>query len=235
LKYNQLLEKAFQEADKIINQSEAASSGFVEREIKLSTDVELDVFFRNYLEKNTLFPVYSEESLGEKKFLNEKCWIVDPLDGSLNFFRGIPFFASSIALWEEGKPLLGGVYDYTHKEFYYGEVGGNATLNGKLIQVGQAKLGTGIKATGVPSFSSVQESLKMFEKSLSDYKKLRWLGCASLSLAYVASGKMDAYEELGIKIWDVAGGMALVLAAGGQIETHFNPDGSLNLLALNRI
>jgi myo-inositol-1(or 4)-monophosphatase len=75
----------------------------------------------------------------------------------------------------------------------------------------------------------------MFEDSLNSYKKLRWLGCASLSLAYVACGKVDAYEEKGIKIWDVAAGIALVRAAGGRAEFSFNSDGSLNLVADNHM
>lgn len=235
LQYYELLKEVFKEARKIIEQSNKELNRFLDREIKLTTDQELDTFFITYFEKNTNLPTYSEESLGDKKFLTEKCWIIDPLDGSFNFFRGIPFYASSIALWDKGQPVLGGIYDYVHNEFYYGEIGVGAFLNGKPIELNSAALSKGIKATGIPSFANIHESLKMFESSLSEYKKLRWLGCASLSLAYVASGKMDCYEELGIKIWDVGAGIPLVLAAGGRAEFSYNPDGSINLLAFNKM
>lgn len=225
-----LIKNAFEQSAEIIKKSQVVSNGFSEREIKLSTDEELDSFFRTYLEMNSGIPVFSEESGGVNSPLTGKCWIVDPLDGSLNFFRGIPFYSSSIGLWNDGIPIAGGIYDYVHNEFYYGEVGVGAFLNGKLIERSNSLIKSGIKATGIPSFSNVNISLKMFETSLNEYKKLRWLGCASLSLAYVASGKIDCYEEIGIKIWDVAAGMAIAIAAGAKVHSSFNSDGSLNLL-----
>jgi len=232
--YIELVRNGFREARNIVEKSKVTDNGFIEREIKLSTDVELDFFFRGYLEKNTNLPVYSEESLGSSP-LKGKCWIVDPLDGSLNFFRNIPFYSSSIALWEDGRPLMGFIYDYIHNEFYSGEIGGRAALNGKPIKVSSTEIGNGIKATGIPSHTRVSDSLAMFDKSLDDYKKLRWLGCASLSLAYVADGRVEAYEEKGIKIWDVAAGIAIVMAAGGEAVWEFNSDGSMNLVATNKM
>lgn len=231
----ELVRKAFQESAKIIQNSNVRASGFIEREIKLSTDLELDSFFRNYLESHTDIPVYSEESLGGNSPLKGKNWIVDPLDGSLNFYRNIPFYSSSIALWEDGRPLFGCIYDYVHDEFYCGEIGVGASLNGTPIKVSSNKARDGIKAAGIPSHTNVSDSIKMFEESLNHYKKLRWLGCASLSLAYVADGRVDAYEEKGIKLWDVAAGVALVLAAGGRATWDFNSDGSLNLVADNQV
>jgi myo-inositol-1(or 4)-monophosphatase len=232
--FTELVRDGFREARNILQKSNVTANEFIEREIKLSTDVELDVFFRNYLETNTKIPVYSEESLGCSP-LKGKCWIVDPLDGSLNFYRSIPFYSSSIALWEDGAPLLGFIYDYVHDEFYCGVIGHGSSLNGKAIKVSTVARGDGIKATGIPSHTKISDSLNMFEDSLNSYKKLRWLGCASLSLAYVACGKVDAYEEKGIKIWDVAAGIALVRAAGGRAEFSFNSDGSLNLVADNHM
>jgi myo-inositol-1(or 4)-monophosphatase len=231
----ELVRNAFLESAKIIQKSNVSTTGFIEREIKLSTDTELDVFFRKYLETHTDIAVYSEESLGGNSPLKGKSWIVDPLDGSLNFYRNIPFYSSSIALWEDGVPLFGCIYDYVHNEFYCGEIGVGSSLNGKPIKVSSTKATEGIKACGIPSHTKVSDSLKMFEESLNHYKKLRWLGCASLSLAYVADGRVDAYEEKGIKLWDVAAGIALVMASGGSATWNFNSDGSLNLVADNRV
>ena len=230
--YAQLVRQSFLEAKAIIGKANNQEFKFIEREVKLSIDVELDTFFRNYLEKFTSIPVYSEESLGSSP-LKGKCWIVDPLDGSLNFFRKIPFYTSSIALWNEGQPVMGFVYDYVHDEFYSGQLDSGATLNDRDIKVSLTKKENGVKATGIPSHTQVNESLAMFEKSLESYKKLRWLGCASLSLAYVADGRVDAYEEKGIKLWDVAAGIALVISAGGKASWDFNSDGTLNLRATN--
>ena len=231
--YSELVREAFREARTILQKSDRANNGFIEREIKISTDIELDIFFRNYLEKKTSIHVYSEESLGSSP-LEGKCWIVDPIDGTLNYYRNIPFYSSSIALWEDGRPLMGFIYDYVHDEFYAGEVGIGSTLNGSAIKVSSTLKSSGIKATGIPSHTKIRDSLNMFNESLEHYKKLRWLGCASLSLAYVACGRVDAYEEKGIKLWDVAAGMALVTAAGGRVAFHFNPDGSLDLMADNK-
>lgn len=229
--HEQLIRDAFSKAADLIKQSNTISKNFIEREIKLSIDVELDSFFKTYLEQNTPYPVYSEESHGNQLPLSGRQWIVDPLDGSLNFSRGIPFYASSIALWENGSPLLGGIYDYVHGDFFWGVIGQGAFLNGKEIKTNNDKNLSEIKATGIPSYSNIQTSLDMFASSLTEYKKLRWLGCASLSLAYVACGRIDCYQELGIKIWDIAAGVAIVLASGGKIESSYNADGSMNLQA----
>lgn len=224
----------FLKAAQTLKHSKITSSSFVEREVKLSTDLELDLYFREYLETNTDYAVYSEETLGSDPLIG-KCWILDPLDGSLNFSRGIPFYSTSIALWDNGIPLRGYVYDYSHAEFYSADVGKKSLLNGVDIKVSNISSTQGIKATGIPSHTNVSDSLKLFETSLESYKKLRWLGCASLSLCYVASGRVEGYEEKGIKLWDVAAGIAIVMAAGGQIQSSFNKDGSLNLLATNGV
>lgn len=230
--FESLIQQSFVESSKIIKQSGARSNGFIEREVKLSTDIELDTFFRSYLEKNTDIPVYSEETLGDTNPFQGQCWIVDPLDGSLNFLRQIPFYTTSIALWDNGNPVAGYVYDYSHGDYYAGTGEGKAFLNGKKISLSKISQANGIVASGIPSHSLTETSLENFGKLLETYKKIRWLGCASLSLCYVACGKIEAYEELGIKIWDVAAGMAIVKSAGGNLNYTLNKDGSLNVTAL---
>jgi len=227
----ELILSCFQQSAAILTEGEKLRESFVEREIKLDVDMELDSFFRCFLEKESGFGVYSEESLGVDP-LKETCWIVDPLDGSLNYSKGIPFYTSSIALWENGRPLLGYIFDYSHKAFYLSQKGLGAKVNGKKISVSSPDSHL-IKATGIPSFTAIESGLDLFKESLANYMKLRWLGCASLSLCYVAEGKIDAYEERGIKLWDVAAGISMVLEAGGKVEMNFNQDGTLNLLASN--
>ncbi len=228
--YKAILKSAFTSATELLEIDRKNHYTFQDREIKIELDQKLDHLFKETLQSETDLPVYSEESLGEYP-KDKKTWVIDPLDGSLNYFRGIPFFTSSICLWEAGKPVLGAIYDYSRNDFYYGVVGVGAFLNDQpLFQNSNKKL-MEIKATGIPSHSSTKDALDLFATSLKEYKKLRWFGCASLSLAYVAAGKVDAYEEQGIKIWDVAAGMALVEAAGGKIQFTFNSNGSLHLRA----
>lgn len=227
--YRDFLKKTFLEASQILTTADNSNGQFIEREIKLEADQKLDQFFRSHLEKHTGLPVYSEESLG--KFPDDKttCWIVDPLDGSLNFSRRIPFFTSSVCLWDQGSPVVGAIYDYSHNDFYFAEKQKGAYLNSNKIS--PSSKNNIIKASGIPSHTSVDKSLRMFSSSLKEYKKIRWLGCASLSMAYLASGKVDAYEELGIKLWDVAAGIIIVEESGGRVEYTFNSDGTLNVLA----
>ncbi len=232
LEFEDLIRNCFLSAAKILEEVPKKIDEFQDREIKLRVDSRLDLFFRNCLEKHTPYPVYSEESKGNSLDLSKTCWIVDPLDGSLNFFRGIPFYTSSIALWIDGKPKLGYIYDYAHQEFYSADVDGVAKLNDQILQI-KALNSHQIKATGIPSHSEVESSISMFIESLKSYKKLRWLGCASLSLAYLASNRLDAYEERGIKIWDVAAGLALVLAAGGKVQIDQINATTLNVVATN--
>lgn len=229
-----LLQECFSRSTAILNRQGTITGEFLGREIKLDVDLELDSYFRNYFETKTGIRVYSEESLGADP-MKGKCWIIDPLDGSLNFSRGIPFFTSSISLWEDGRPLEGYVYDYSHKDLYATDGPERCFLNDREIRVSHRAHKEGLLVTGIPSGSSFDASVSVFRTGFEDFKKLRWFGCASLSLCYVASGRVEAYKENSIKIWDVAAGMAIVKAAGGSLEFDFNPDSSLNLFATNGV
>ncbi len=230
LRYKEFLLSLFHEADRFLKKDRRNEFNFQEREIKIQIDKTLDDLFRKNLEANTGLPVYSEESSGVYPS-QASTWIVDPLDGSLNYFRGIPFFTSSICLWELGRPILGAIYDYSLGDFYFAVDGEGAYLNERRLSLLSTENRKELLATGIPSHSSIPESLNLFSSNLHIYKKLRWFGCASLSLAYVAAGKVDAYEEKGIKIWDVAAGIALVKAAGGKVNYSCNFDGSLDVRA----
>jgi myo-inositol-1(or 4)-monophosphatase len=145
---------------------------------------------------------------------------VDPLDGSLNFSRDIPLFCISIALWKEMRPLLGVVYDCNHDEMFTGLVSEGAWLNGTPIQVtNTVKKSEAVLCTGFPVSTDFSENaLLTFVRSIQAYKKVRLLGSAALSLAYVASGRADIYNENDIAIWDVAAGISIVEAAGGVVN-----------------
>ena len=159
-------------------------------------------------------------------------WIVDPLDGSLNLHHSIPLSCVSIALWKRQAPVMGIVYDFNHNDLFIGaaeQVEGicdkkGAWLNGNPIKTSPVKeSNSGILSTGFPSWRSYDEnSLKKFVQRIQEWKKIRLIGSAALSLAWVACGKFDAYIEEDIRIWDVAAGLALVKAAGGDVYFKVN-------------
>jgi myo-inositol-1(or 4)-monophosphatase len=190
------------------------------RDVKIEADRRLEALIVKELKKYSALPILSEESGWDAGKTGKLRWIVDPLDGSLNFSRGIPINCISLALWEGNKPLLGVVYDFNRSELFTGLVGRGAWLNGRRIRSGGvAQKSKAILCTGFPSGTSYSDrELNGFLQAVKAYKKVRLLGSAALSLAYVACGRADAYREQDIKIWDVAGGLALVLAAGGRIK-----------------
>lgn len=151
-------------------------------------------------------------------------WIVDPLDGSLNHFRGIPLSCISIALWNGQEPLMGTIYDYNLKQMYTGTIGKGAWLNDNPISASDiVDVQQAILCTGFPSYRDYEDtSLKRFISQIQCWKKVRLLGSAALSLAYLASGRVDGYMEEDIRIWDVAAGLAIVKAAGGEIYCRPN-------------
>ncbi len=191
-------------------------------DVKIKADTRIETFIIESLSKRYDYPILSEESclLQEGLRDNRYCFIVDPLDGSLNFSRGIPICCISIALWKGMKPLAGVVYDFNKNEVFTGIVNQGAWLNDNPIKVSSInEKSKAVLFTGFPvntNFS--KESLNRFVEDIREYKKVRLLGSAALSLAYVACGRGDYYRENDIKIWDVAAGLVLVAAAGGAIN-----------------
>jgi myo-inositol-1(or 4)-monophosphatase len=202
------------------------------RDAKIEGDLRLHRLITERLAKDTQYPVLSEEGSDHQAAGNDLDyrWIVDPLDGSINFSRGIPFSCISIALWRGMKPLLGVVYDMNRDELFSGFAAGGAWLNGEPVRVSDTQaIGQAILVTGFPTggdFSS--PALLEIVREVQSFKKVRLLGAAALSLAYVACGRADAYQENDIAIWDVAAGLAIAMGAGGVAS--FRRSGSENRL-----
>lgn len=193
----------------------------LQRDVKVEADRRLENFILERLPGGPGFKILSEESglLQNGENNGGYWWIVDPLDGSLNYSRGIPLSCISLALWRGMEPVLGVVYDFNRDELFTGVEGSGAWLNDVPIRVGECKCrGNAVLCTGFPVASDFSpDALMKFVKSIIDYKKIRLLGTAALSLAYVAAGRADYYCEDNIKLWDVAAGLALVKAAGGNV------------------
>jgi myo-inositol-1(or 4)-monophosphatase len=168
----------------------------------------------------TGIPVLAEEAVHEAVNLDSRVWLVDPLDGTLNFARGFPIAMVSIAVWQGGEPVLGVVHDIFNEQVYSGLAGQGAWLDEKPIRVSSVgSKGQAVLATGFPSGRNYDtDSLLAFVHSIQNYKKIRMLGSAAFMLAQVAAGRFDVYEEEDIYLWDVAAGLALVVAAGGSFR-----------------
>ncbi len=153
------------------------------------------------------------------------CWVVDPLDGTMNFSRGIPFCAVSVALCRDGAPLVGVVDDFVHGEVFYGAPGLGAWLNGAPVRVsGVTRMERAVLGTGNPIGFDYDDAGALAHHHLKGrFRKARQMGSAALLLAYVACGRMDAYLEDDILLWDIAAGAALVEAAGGFVSIHPSP------------
>lgn len=192
------------------------------RDVKIEADHKLEETIVKNLLSRSGYPILSEEIglVQAKEVDNGYRWIVDPLDGSINFSRGIPMCCVSIALWKGMDPIIGVVYDFNRDETFTGIVGLGAWLNGVSVRVSKiAEASKAILCTGFPvSTDFSKKTIGKFVKDIQDYKKVRLFGSAALSLAYVSCGRVDSYREDNIKIWDVAAGLSLVLAAGGAVE-----------------
>ena len=186
------------------------------RDVKLDQDLQSQALIVRHLTLHSPYPVLTEESgwLGATPDADAPYWVVDPLDGSFNYLYGIPLCCVAVALCRGMTPLAGCVLDFLRGESLTGGPGLPLRRNGQVLEARPA--GSGILATGVPSGGDPRGTA--LGAALQHWRKLRLLGSAALSLAWVARGRMDAYHEDGIRWWDVAAGLALVGAAGGSFQ-----------------
>jgi myo-inositol-1(or 4)-monophosphatase len=201
-----------------------------QHDIKLELDVRCQGLIEKALRRN--FPHVA--LLGEEGVAGESDaeyrWVVDPIDGTVNFAYGIPHACVSIALqrraqasetaeFEDGyQTLVGVVYDPFCGELWTAIRGQAAKLNGKNIRVSRRrKLGEAIVSIGfAKTRENLEATLPCFIDLAHHVRKLRIMGSAALDLAYVATGRFDAYIERGIRLWDVAAGGLIVECAGGE-------------------
>lgn len=164
-------------------------------------------------------------------------WVIDPIDGTSNFMRGIPHFCISIALVVKGQIHQGVVYDPVRDELFTATRGAGAQLNGYRIRVTNIKdLDGALLATGFPFKMKhiLPEYQAVFSKFFSQAADVRRMGSAALDLAYVAAGRYDGYWEAGLKPWDLLAGELLVREAGGIITDFaggMNQQASGNVVA----
>lgn len=222
-KYLSLAQKISEEAVNLIEKRFPVSAGILTeqaKDIKTLVDLESQELILQAL-SDTGIPILAEESTVKQRF-EELHWIVDPLDGTMNFTRGFPMACVSIALWNGMQPVLGVINDIFSKSIFTGIVGEKAFHCEEPISISQtSEINQAIIATGFPSERDYStNSLQKFVEKVQSYKKVRMLGSAALMLAQVAAGRFDVYEEEDIYIWDVAAGLAILKAAGGTYTMH---------------
>jgi len=186
------------------------------RDIKLQLDRETEDLLRKKL-ASTNIPVLGEEFGGAQSPESER-WVIDPIDGTANYFRGLDQCCISIALMDNNEALVGVVYNFNNGEMYAAAKGLGCYLNDSKVTVSDIdKKNKASLTTGFPASETI-ESQYDFLEDLKGWKKIRMFGSAALSCAYVASGKCDYYAEKGVYLWDFAAGISLVKEAGGDVE-----------------
>jgi myo-inositol-1(or 4)-monophosphatase len=162
--------------------------------------------------------ILAEEGEGKKGRTDYK-WIVDPLDGTTNYAHSYPCFCSSIALEQEGKVILGVVYDPLRDELFSAEKAKGAYLNGKRISVSSTgRLIRSLLATGFTyDIKRDQRNLKHFRNFILSSQAIRRDGSAALDLCYLGAGRFDGFWEMKLSAWDVAAGALIVGEAGGKV------------------
>ena len=185
------------------------------RDIKLIIDQDTEKLIRLSLQETNI-PILGEEYGGVVS--KEKYWVIDPIDGTANYFRGLDECCVSIALMEGDEALIGVIYNFNNKQMYSAIKDHGAFLNNTKISVSDiASKDKASITTGFPASETIESSLN-FLKDLQSWKKVRMFGSAALSCAYVASGKCDYYAEKGVYLWDIAAGICLVKEAGGYVD-----------------
>jgi len=209
------------------------------RDIKLKLDLDVEIIIKDALSSESQLAILGEET-GKNKNLEEVYWVVDPLDGTSNFLRGIPISCVSIALLSNLKPVIGVIYDFNFDNLYYASEETPSFLNGQEMRVSSvSKKSQSTLMTGIPAKENYTD--REFKNMIDDFqswKKIRMIGSAAMSSIYVASGKADAYSEKGIYLWDVAAGAAIVSSSGGKavienLQTDFRVDAKFTNKLLN--
>jgi myo-inositol-1(or 4)-monophosphatase len=147
-------------------------------------------------------------------------WYVDPLDGTVNYAHGVPFFSVSIAYAQAGIVKLGVVYDPMRAELFAAERGQGARLNGRSLQVSKvSELQRSLLVTGFPydAWLTTQNNLEYYGRFAKLTQGVRRMGSAALDLCYLAAGRLDGYWELSINPWDVAAGGLIAMEAGATV------------------
>lgn len=211
----EIIIRHMEQVDRLKITAKSSQDYFSEVDIKAEQAI-INAIHKAYPEHGIL----AEES-GFQEGDGESVWIIDPLDGTSNYLHGFPFFSVSIALKIKNRIEHGVIYDPLRHECFAASRGRGARLNDRRIRVSKQTLLSGsLLGTGVPfrNLALAQRYLPTFEALMGKCAGVRRTGSAALDLAYVASGRLDGFWELGLRPWDIAAGSLLIREAGGLIS-----------------
>lgn len=210
-----------------LNIQEKSPNDFVSEVDRTSENIIVSEILNVYPDHGFIGEEYGNQGNADSDYL----WIIDPLDGTTNFLRGIPHFAVSIACSYRGVIQHAVVYDPAKDEQFAASSGQGAYLNGKQINVKPlSSIQSALVGTGVPFGGKNLETLPAFLQTVDDVMQqqtsgIRRMGAASLDLAYVAAGRLDGFWETNLNQWDIAAGVLLVQEAGGVVSDLAGEDG----------
>ncbi len=192
-------------------------------DIQIPADIQSEKSIIRAIRKN--FPTHSilAEESGEQLRDSEYLWVIDPLDATINFSRGIEEYCVSIALTHRGQPIIGVVYQPALKKLFVAERGKGALLNGKRIFVSRQKdpITMLIATDNSADPQTRRRNLATMSRIGLDVRHVRVFGSAALHLARLAAGSLDVYYRTTFHYWDVAAGVLLVQEAGGRVTDFF--------------
>ncbi|HEX4084936.1 MAG TPA: inositol monophosphatase family protein [Chthoniobacteraceae bacterium] len=195
-------------------------------DIKLELDVQSQTLITGMiLDQFPGHAIYGEEGIAGNQ-ASDFHWIIDPIDGTVNFFYGIPHFCISIALRERQEIIVGVIYDPMRDEMWEVRKGGIPLLNGKPIAVSRRReLADSVLSVGFSkSKTTIDTGMPLFQDMVYRARKCRLMGSAALDMAYIAAGRLDGYIEQSVSLWDIAAGIILIERAGGVVKTSTRSD-----------
>ena len=183
-----------------------------------------DVNVQHYLEKHLpeLIPgsTFLGEEEGERVQESEYIWVVDPIDGTSNFIRGLGASAISVGLIKNGVPYLGVIFEPYKNEMYWAQRGKGAFLNGRPIHVSNRDFKHGVLCTAASLYNKdlAEPCFNIMQKVYYQADDFRRFGTAAVELAYLAAGRVELYFEMRLFPWDMAAGIVIIEEAGGVVE-----------------
>jgi len=219
-----LLRKRFRAGETTVNSS-------LPHDLKLDIDVETENLITGIIERRFPHHGFVCEEGGNRREESEHRWIIDPLDGSVNFFRHIPHFCTSIAYRQNEKDMLGIIFDPVGNEIFAAVHGAGAFLNGSpLKRKTVSSLGEAVISGGFYKARATLNGIRILEKLAPLVKKVRFFGSAALDLCYLACGRVDGYIQQHVSDWDIAAGAFIAEAAGARVEVT-RSESKLNVIA----
>ena len=172
------------------------------------------------------YSILSEESGSKENKDIDNVWIIDPIDGTINFLHGVPHFAISIALKSNNEIVSGLIYDPIKDEMFYAEKNNGAYFNNKRIRVSKRKKMEDCL------FASGEINNENIKQKTNAKLSIRKSGSAALDMAYVASGRYDGYFQKNLNLWDIAAGIIIVKEAGGHVnDLNLKQNNNINIIA----